>query len=204
MRVLLSLLLASALGGCSLIQQWFAPAAPCSQPVYRQFDFWLGDWDVRRKGESEAKARNRISQIMQGCALKEAYSADSGYSGESLNWYDLETGQWRQSWVDNAGTVLQLAGGLNEQGEMVLTGRSRRDEQGELILDRIRWSPQPDGSVLQHWDSYSEQTQQWSLVFEGLYIRSATQAVVDDVNMDEDAGVDADGAEPAVEPTGNE
>jgi hypothetical protein len=39
------------------------PAArPCSAPAYRQFDFWLGDWKVRRPDGKIAGA-NRIMRI---------------------------------------------------------------------------------------------------------------------------------------------
>ncbi len=160
------------LSGCSTLQSWLnpPPAPPCQEPVYRQFDFWIGQWDVVQEVGETASAFNEISAIVQGCALKEQYHTQSGFSGESLNWYDPQLGQWRQTWVDNAGTVLQLVGGLNVAGEMVLSGNQRRDEHGEPILDRITWTPQSDGSVVQLWQTSLDEGATWSQLFRGTYL----------------------------------
>ena len=153
-------------------------AAPCQQEVYRHFDFWIGEWEVVQQPESKLKAFNSISPFVQGCAIKERYQTQSGYSGESLNWYDPQLQQWRQTWVDNAGTVLQLAGGLNEQGEMVLSGDQRRDERGAAIFDRITWTPLQNGHVIQLWETSLDQGKTWKTLFRGLYRPRAPFAVV--------------------------
>ncbi len=167
MRAALLLVFVS-LSGCTLFQPQVVP--PCSDPVYRQFDFWLGEWTVLRAGdESGQEAYNSITSIMQGCALQERYHTSGGYSGESLNWYDPELMQWRQTWVDVSGTVLQLYGGLNAQGQMVLRGTNRRDEREQPLVDRLTWIPQDDGSVIQHWDISRDQGVSWERIFMGLY-----------------------------------
>ena len=61
---------------------------PCSDPTYRQFDFWLGEWEVR-KLDGTLAGTNRISKEYGGCVLRERYSNAQGYSGESLNTYDV-------------------------------------------------------------------------------------------------------------------
>ena len=50
--------------------------------------------------------------MLGGCVLHEAYSTPTGYVGNSFNAYDRATGSWHQTWVDNAGTVLKLDGGM--------------------------------------------------------------------------------------------
>lgn len=165
----------SLLSGCSVLQQWFV-AKPCQDPVYRQFDFWIGEWDVAQAEGEKPKAFNSITPIVQGCALKERYHTQSGYTGESLNWYDPQLQQWRQTWVDNAGMVLHLAGGLNAQGEMVLRGDHRRDERGEPILDRITWTPTGFGDVIQLWQTSTDDGKTWQQLFKGIY--QARQAPV--------------------------
>jgi hypothetical protein len=35
------------------------PPAPCAAPVYRQFDFWVGDWDVFEVG-GRSKSRTPV------------------------------------------------------------------------------------------------------------------------------------------------
>jgi hypothetical protein len=46
---------------------------PCSDPAYRQFDFWLGEWEVR-KPDGTLAGTNRISKEYGGCVLHERYS----------------------------------------------------------------------------------------------------------------------------------
>ena len=170
-----------SLSGCALLGS--GVAEPCSSPVYRAFDFWLGEWSVQREptaAQSNAAkmpaASSEIGSIVQGCAIQERYKTDSGYSGESLNWYDPSLAKWRQTWVDNTGMVLQLAGGLNLQGQMVLSGDQRQDELGQTIQDRISWTPQLDGSVIQLWQSSADAGKTWEEVFRGRYLpRPATQ-----------------------------
>ena len=41
-----------------------------------------------------------------------SYTTPTGYTGESFNIYDSARRVWHQSWVDNAGLLLQLDGGL--------------------------------------------------------------------------------------------
>ena len=47
------------------------PPAPCAAPVYRQFDFWVGDWDVFEVGGSIQVAHARVDVVLDGCVLRE-------------------------------------------------------------------------------------------------------------------------------------
>lgn len=40
---------------------------PCSSQEHRQFDFWLGEWDVTQKGKPAGTSR--ITAILGGCVL---------------------------------------------------------------------------------------------------------------------------------------
>lgn len=169
--VMLGLIL-FAIGGCALFKdQSVDVASACLDPAHRQFDFWLGDWEVRQPGSSPPYAANSIARIVQGCALQEIYRSPQGYTGKSLNWYEAETGLWRQTWVDNSGLVLQLAGGLNAQGHMVLEGGERITAQAETVRDRITWMAQADDTVLQVWEVLRSDASEWERIFTGLYRR---------------------------------
>lgn len=148
---------------------WPVFSAPCAEPNYRQFDFWLGTWDVY-KPDGTLVGRNEIRRDYDGCVIRERYSTPRGYRGESLNSYDPVRGLWHQTWVDNAGTLLHLSGQL-EQGSMVLTGQSFAND-GKPIAQRIRWTPNADGSVRQTWDQQLE-SPLWKTVFDGTYRRAA-------------------------------
>ena len=148
-----------------------APAA-CEAPEYRQFDFWIGEWDV--SSNDQPAGTNSIRPVHGGCALLENWQGvgAGGISGSSFNLYDRATGRWHQSWVDASGNLLLLDGGL-EGGEMVMSGeRPAQDGQG-TTLHRIRWTPNPDGSVRQLWEASQDAGANWSVLFDGLYRKRA-------------------------------
>ncbi len=144
-----------------------ASAAPCDGPAHREFDFWLGQWQVHTPA-GQLAGNNRIEREYGGCVVHERYTTGRGYSGESLNIYDASRKRWHQTWVDSAGTLLRLEGGLRE-GSMVLEGPAV-DAQGRPIAHRIRWTPNADGSVRQLWET-TDAAGQWRTTFEGLYTR---------------------------------
>ena len=109
----------------SIVAATPAPA-PCSDAAWHQFDFWLGDWDVRgNDAQAQVKGRNTIRRV-DGCALLEHWTGNGGVTGKSLNIYDTSDRRWHQTWVDNSGSLLMLAGQLIDRSMvMSMTGRAR-------------------------------------------------------------------------------
>jgi hypothetical protein len=141
-------------------------AARCSAPQNRQFDFWIGEWEVsdslgRRLGS------NRIERILDGCVLYESWSGATGSRGHSLNAFDPGDNKWHQSWYDNEGTVLMLSGGI-VNGEMVMEGE-RQLPDGSRTSERITWTPNVNGTIRQHWQSSRDRGMRWTTVFSGTY-----------------------------------
>jgi hypothetical protein len=114
-----------------------AKNAYCSAPEYRQFDFWLGDWDVYEIGGKVPVAHAKVETALNGCAVRERYFAADGHIGESLSIYDKSRGVWHQSWFTNRGQFLAIEGGFSGAA-MVLTG-SDRTTDGKARLVRGRW-----------------------------------------------------------------
>src|SRR5439155_9587994 len=110
-----------------------APRA-CDAPQHRQFDFWIGDWDVRTPDGRRA-GTNRVTGIANGCGLQEHWTGARGTLGTSLNTYDAARGLWHQTWVDSSGTVLLLDGSFRD-GRMILGGATR-SSRGASTTDRI-------------------------------------------------------------------
>jgi hypothetical protein len=145
-----------------------APLSPsCSAAEYRQFDFWIGDWEVTANGK--VAGVNRIERILDGCGLLESWTGASGYRGNSLNFYDASRKRWHQTWTDTSGLALALDGAL-AGGNMVLSGTRFDTERQQTVHDRITWTPNADGSVRQLWEA-STDGKSWSTVFDGLYAR---------------------------------
>ena len=144
-----------------------APPAPCSAPENRQFDFWLGDWQVHIPDGSVA-GLNRVTQEYGGCVVHEHYATGKGYSGESLNTYDAARKVWHQTWVDDNGLLLTLEGRWNGKS-MVLEGLAPGAD-GVMAKQRITWTPNKDGSVRQLWET-ADSKGAWSVVFDGHYTK---------------------------------
>ena len=143
---------------------------PCNSPEHHQFDFWLGHWDVTPAGATETTAENRISPQQGGCVVFEQYVHD-GYSGMSINFYDSATHLWHQSWMDNNGGAVQLQGGLNDAGEMVMSDRDLAVSTLTGTVNRITWSPLDSGEVRQHWEASEDGGESWKSLFDGIYRR---------------------------------
>ena len=144
-----------------------ADAGKCAASEHRQFDFWIGEWNVHRPDGTLA-GRNSIKREYGGCVLHERYDTPRGYSGESLNVYDAGRKVWHQTWVDTDGALLLLEGGLRGKS-MVLEGQAV-GANGEIIKHRITWTPNADGTVRQHWET-GDGKGEWTTAFDGTYQR---------------------------------
>jgi hypothetical protein len=143
-------------------------AERCTAAEWRQFDFWLGDWEVRN-GEGDVLGSNEITRVARGCGLLENWRGIDGGRGLSLNTYEDSGRTWTQRWVGD-GATLWLKGGL-EANAMVLTGTDKRNSPKGAVLDRITWTPLPDGRVLQQWDISPDGGRLWLVAFKGYYQR---------------------------------
>lgn len=146
------------------------PLMRCEGAEHRQFDFWLGQWDVYGgAGGDELLGTNHIERSANGCWLVEHWRGVSGNHGTSTNAWDAQYGVWRQFWVGGDGAVLRLEGG-REGGAMVLRGELPA-QGGGVQRQRIAWTAQPDGSVVQQWDTSDDEGASWQTSFRGIYRR---------------------------------
>lgn len=150
-----------------------APPSQCTSPEYRQFDFWLGEWNVTSNGAPAGT--NSIVVIQGGCVLQENWqgAGPGGITGSSFNLYDRERQAWHQTWVDASGTLLLLDGGLVD-GAMVLEGERPAPVGKGLVRHRIAWTPNDDGTVRQLWEASQDDGANWSVIFDGLYTPAGT------------------------------
>lgn len=155
--VVASLLLTAALNAHAQT----APPKACAGPEYRQFDFWIGEWDVFGVKGAQV-GRSRIELHGSGCYLLENWTSTTGFDGKSLNMYDASDKRWHQSWYDNSGSRLDLAGALAD-GKMIMSSRDGSQ--------RITWTPNPDGTVRQFWEVTKDQGKTWTSSFDGKYVR---------------------------------
>jgi hypothetical protein len=122
-----------------------AISTQCKAPEFRQFDFWLGDWDTfESDGSSKTSiARARVKAIAQGCAIHELYEQSDGLIGDSILSYDSVRKQWQQTWVTNRGANMVLWGKL--QNDMLVLEGDVHLRDGKTVRQRITWQEQADG-----------------------------------------------------------
>jgi len=122
-----------------------AQAARCPDPEFRQFDFWLGDWDTFESDHSEpgSIARARVTPIAAGCAIHELYEQTDGLIGDSILSYDAVRKVWQQTWVDNRGSLLVISGAFKD-GAVTMEGEMHL-RNGNKVLQRITWKIEGNG-----------------------------------------------------------
>ena len=146
------------------------PPPPCASAEHRQFDFWLGRWEVftpdgRKAGE------NIIEAAHGGCVLVERWQGGGGFTGTSLNSWDARARLWRQHWVDNQGGLLQLAGGLDGRRMVLASEGPHPRKPGATLRQRIAWTLLNDGAVRQHWETSEDGGATWVTLFDGRYVK---------------------------------
>ena len=99
----------------ALVKQVQHNATPCDDAKFREFDFWLGDWDVTAAAGGPQQGTSHISKEMNGCVIWENWtSAANGYFGKSYNTYNVNLGKWEQYWVDSSAGVIFFSGNLKD------------------------------------------------------------------------------------------
>ena len=114
---------------------------------------------------------NIIDKVQDNCILRENWtSATQGYTGTSSNFYNSNTDQWEQIWLDNQGGSLHLKG--NRKGnQMILQSDEFKNDKGEPFFHRITWTLNDDGSVRQYWETITN-NKEIVVAFDGLYKKS--------------------------------
>ncbi len=147
------------------------PAAPaCSAPEHRQFDFWVGDWDVTMGGKPAGESQ--VEKILRGCAIFENWTGAGGGEGKSFNIYDATRKRWQQTWVDASGGLIEFYGELRDGNMCYTTGSPTRGPDGvrRQTLGRMTYFPQ-GGQVRQLWEQSTDGGKTWTVAFDGLYTR---------------------------------
>ena len=166
---LVSLLLLVASHAAHVAAQQTPPPSPCkSKPEYRQFDFWVGEWDVFGPKGRQA-GTNSVQLILNDCVVFENWTGAGGGHGKSFNVYNAAKGKWQQTWVDSTGSVLELLGEYKD-GEMRFAGEST-GPGGKKLMNRLTFSKLSPDKVRQFWEQSEDEGKTWTVAFDGTYIR---------------------------------
>ena len=115
------------------------PLPRCDRPEHRQFDFWVGEWDVRPNGQPESAPtplKNDIRLEDGGCVVTEHWTMPR-MTGRSVNIFDRTRGEWHQTWVDSTGGLHQYWGRADAEGTLVFYGETPVDPNPPAESDVI-------------------------------------------------------------------
>jgi len=147
----------------------------CSAPEYRQFDFWVGDWDVFDvEDPATPVAHTRVDRILNGCVILEDYRDTGAMRGMSFSTYEPAKKMWHQSWVTNRGAWLVIDGKF-ESGEVVLSGM----DNAKAGLVRGTWKA-VDGGVRETAVISGDSGKTWKPWFDLMFRPAAESARVKD------------------------
>ncbi len=140
-------------------------SSACTQPQARQFDFWIGEWQIHQKllqadgSWLSLKAETKVSPTLDGCALVESWSGEVLFfwegmkkpeplQGYSVRAYDPQTGKWFIHWMDTRSPRLTTFEGSFEGNQGVFQHTSvgadgkpqvRRIVFSHITAASVRW-----------------------------------------------------------------
>jgi len=144
---------------------------PCDAPERRQFDFWVGRWQVSPTGSRKVVAASVIESLYGGCAIRENWMPIGQVGGGSLSSYVRGDRAWKQTWVDSSGSRAEFTGGWNGQS-MVLTGPWPLPNRTRIV--RMTYTPNSDGSVRQAGEDSFDGGRTWQPSFDFTYRKAPT------------------------------
>ncbi|MGH2521803.1 MAG: DUF1579 family protein [Anaerolineales bacterium] len=142
-------------------------------PAAREFDFWLGEWDVTW-GEGQCGS-NRIEAILNSRVILENFNGQPAipFRGMSVSVYDFKREQWRQTWVDDTGNYWAFTGGFHAgrmtlQTDDMVEGRpvKLRMMFYNIAADELDWD----------WEKSEDSGETWTLLWHIHYRRKGASS----------------------------
>jgi len=158
-----------------LATQAIAQQKPCSSPVYRQFDFWIGEWEAFATNGQKA-GDSKISLILDSCIVLEEWTSATitqgiRYAGKSFNTYNAATKQWQQTWVDNVGGSTEYLEGKGGNNTVVFKTGSFAYSKDTMAIRRLSFYKLSDDKVRQHGEISKDNGSSWSTEYDLEYRR---------------------------------
>lgn len=146
-------------------------ATYCDQPEARQFDFWLGEWDLTwSEADNIGRGTNVVTSELRECMIFESFAGQGGdpFIGRSISVFHASSGRWKQTWIDNRGGYLDFVGGW-EDDRMIL----RRDVSNDSLQfsQRMVWFDITKNSLEWKWERSDDNGETWQTLWNIHYVR---------------------------------
>ncbi|MGH2666496.1 hypothetical protein [Flavobacterium sp.] len=156
--------------GFIITTQFLFAQKPCeTDPVYNQFDFWVGEWDAYALNGKLA-GHSKITKILDNCVVLEEWisaGAQQGlvFSGKSFNSYNSATKQWQQNWIDNTGGSTEYLTGHYENDAMYFVSRPFNNK-GVTSIRRLTFFKLKEGKVRQFGEISTDNGKTWTVEYD--------------------------------------
>lgn len=134
----------------------------------RQFDFWVGEWDVYDPGGNKAGV-NVIERFADGCGVLENWTGTRSGTGKSVNFYDPRAGKWFQYWIGTDGNPQRYSGEYRD-GALRFAGEPST-RNGKRFVSRLTFFSLDANTVRQLSERSEDDGKTWSVGYDFKYVR---------------------------------
>ncbi|MEP7255202.1 MAG: tetratricopeptide repeat protein [Ferruginibacter sp.] len=150
----------------TILQRVKAIAYPCSaSPEYRQFDFWIGEWNVFDTKTGNPAGKSKIELLLGQCVIMENWQPISGAAGKSFNIYNVAEKKWRQTYVDASGSLLEFYDGQYQDGKIQFKMKPGSDN----VMHRLSFFKVSDKEVRQLGEMSKDNGASWQAEYDLTY-----------------------------------
>lgn len=136
----------------------------------REFDFWVGDWNVFDAKTNRLAGTNSIHIASGGCMLLENWAdITQSNSAKSMTYVNPDNGKWEQLFIDNSGQqVMHFTDGVYKDGVMkfmiTMKGPDGKEQTGEFVFEK-----KENGEVRQFQRMTPDGGKTWNMLFDLIY-----------------------------------
>jgi tetratricopeptide (TPR) repeat protein len=148
---------------------------PCSaDPQFRDFDFWVGHWDVHQTGSNLPVGHSVIEKIAGECAILENWTSERfSYNGKSINYFDSKNSAWEQVWVGSEGgkDYVHYFHNGHYRDKIMQFDFEEKDESGNIQKGRFSFFNLSADRVRQLQEISKDGGNSWTTVYDFTYER---------------------------------
>jgi hypothetical protein len=151
----------------------YATAFPCTaDPKAREFDFWVGEWDVYQTGTHFLVGQSVIQIASGGCMILENWTAVGvPHNGKSMNFVDQTSKKWEQIWVGSGGIGANFFINGEYRDSAMRFEFEQPNQQGNKLKGRFTFFNQGPNQVRQLNETSPDGGKTWNTVYDFTYKR---------------------------------
>ena len=134
----------------------------------KEFDFWLGEWDVQVNGQSIGT--NVIQRTEDGCIIQENWKGQAGITGKSLNFYNPVLGVWRQTYIGNNLAIWEMSG---EYKDKAMRYSGQMFAGNATVMTRVTFYNLEPGRLRHTQENSTDEGKTWTTVWDAMYLRKS-------------------------------